>query len=95
MIAQAVGRAGMLGDAMVYGIELGGGTATDFGRTVATGSFGFFFTLYYGEIGVAYHFPVGADRPSWLGGAQFAIRAYIPLLTYDSHESRQSRPAPE
>jgi hypothetical protein len=91
MIAQAVGRAGIAGDAMAMGVELAGGAATDFDRPVATGSAAFFFSLYYVELGVSYHFPIAADRPPWLSETEFALRAYIPVLTYDVHDKRTYR----
>jgi hypothetical protein len=91
MVTQAVGRAGMLGDAFGMGVELGGGVGTDFGRTIAAGSAALLFDAYFFGLGVSYQFPIASDRPAWLGAVQFALRVHIPLSTYDVREEHTTR----
>ena len=90
-VAQAVGKAGMAGDAAAFGLELATGAGTTFDRTIATGSVAFLFDFYYLGVGLSYAFPIGADRPAWLGGPELAVRVNVPLFTYDHHEEHYTR----
>jgi hypothetical protein len=89
---QAVVRAGIGGDAIPAGVELSSGAATTFGRTIATGTATFVIDFNYFGLGAAYRFPIGADRPSWLGGLEFALRIHVPLFTYDVERKERQPP---
>jgi hypothetical protein len=47
--------------------------------------------FYYVGLGASYSFPIGVDRPAWLGGLEFALRIHVPIVVYDKHEEKSTR----
>jgi hypothetical protein len=94
MEAQAVGRLGGSGDVLPLGLELAAGAGTTFGRTIALGTATALVDFDYFGVGASYRFPIGFDRPQWLGGLELALRIHFPLSTYDAQERRWSAPRP-
>ncbi len=68
------------------------GAATDGTKSIATGSTALLFDLGAMSVGASYQFPIGADRPAWLGTLGLALRVNVPLMTTDvRHDSRDER----
>jgi hypothetical protein len=73
------GRISMMGDAGGFGMEASlGSTFKSEAPVVAEG--GFFFGAYFVELGYAYRFPIGSERPEWLASHQFALRIQVPVF---------------
>jgi hypothetical protein len=87
----AVGRAGVLGDGGGFSTELGFGGGTDLNKTSALGFLALFWSGYVFDLGGIGHFPLGGDRPNWLGTVQFAMRVHVPVYRYDRYEKREER----
>lgn len=82
----AVARAGVLGDGGGFSAELGLGGGSDLSKSRALGFFGLFLSGYVFDLGGVGHFPIGGDRPDWLGTVQFAMRIHVPVHRYDKYE---------
>jgi hypothetical protein len=60
-------------------VEATGGAAIARDGARAIGSAGIFWSNYLFDVGYAYGFPIGADRPAWLTDHQFTITGQVPL----------------
>jgi hypothetical protein len=69
-------------------LELAAGGTTDGQRAFAMGSVALLFDLGPAGIGASYQFPIGADRPAWMGSLGLALRVQIPVWVSDVHEER-------
>jgi hypothetical protein len=90
---QAVGRAGMGGDASSFGIELAAGGASTLVSNIALGTATFLVDFYYFGVGASYRFPIGSPRPPWLGEVEFALRIHVPVFTYGKDEKQWTDPS--
>jgi hypothetical protein len=71
---------------MGFGLEAGVGPGTDFNRVLVSGYAGLFLSMYYFDVGLAYQFPIGFERPDWLVGPHIALRIHVPVATTDKYE---------
>ena len=69
-----------------FSLELAAGAATDGQRAVAMGSAALLLDLGPAGIGASYQFPIGVDRPAWMGSLGLALRVQIPVWVSDVHE---------
>ncbi len=74
------GRAHFIGDNGGLGLEIAGGVGAEERGTLVAGLVGAYYSTDYFEIGYAYQFPVGLDRPAWLGEHLISARIHIPLM---------------
>jgi hypothetical protein len=44
---------------------------------------GAFFGAFFVELGYAYRFPIGHERPDWMSSHQFAFRIQIPVYFHE------------
>ncbi len=90
-LAFATGRISLMGDAGGFGVEASLGSTFTHAAPVAA-EIGVFWGVYYVELGYAYRFPIGGDRPDWMASHLFAVRLQIPVHGFREHT--RVEPAP-
>lgn len=73
-------------------LELGLGGGKDSERWLGTGMIGLFASLlHFLEVGAVAHFPIGVERPVWLGDVQLGIRLDLPVYSYGEYRAEKAR----